>query len=716
MPLIAACASASLDISTKPKPFERPVSRSIITLAEVTVPNCANAACSDSSRTDRPGCRRTACFPWGSPFSIQTIHVELQPSVNHQAKAPLQTRAVGTEVPVGIISITPNARHRCGLGQTRKRQSASFSCNSATPMWCRRRTLHAERRPSMPNTPADAPQFDYIVVGAGTAGCLLANRLSRRPAQPRAAARGRRPRRLPLDPHPGRLPLLHRQPAHRLAVPHRARAGAERARAALSARQGAGRLLEHQRHDLHARPGARLRRLGAAVGDDGWRWRRVPALFQAPRGPLARRRRVARRVGFDRRGAAPAASGASSASGCAGRPRRLRRGRAAGRHPGAPPTSTAATTRASATSRSTSAAACAGTRPRRSCGPCGTGRNLQVLTGAQVDAPAARRRRRGALACAGVEVQRARRRAAAVRRRARWCWPPARSARRSCCSSRASGRGAAARARHRAACTSARRRREPAGPPADPRGVQGARRAHAEHAGQLLARQGADRLEYLLTRSGPMSMAPSQLGAFTRSSRRARTGRTSSTTCSRCRSTPSASRCIASDAFTASVCNLSPTSRGHVRIRSPDPTTRRRSAPNYLSTAEDRRVAADSLRLTRRIVGMPALARYAPREIHARAPQYQSDDELARLAGDIGTTIFHPVGTCRMGRADDPMAVVDARLRVRGIARAARGRRQRDADHHQRQHQLADADDRRARGRVDACGHTLNQGSARAAG
>ncbi|HSC01090.1 MAG TPA: GMC oxidoreductase, partial [Burkholderiaceae bacterium] len=86
-----------------------------------------------------------------------------------------------------------------------------------------------------------------------------------------------------------------------------------------------------------------------------------------------------------------------------------------------------------------------------------------------------------------------------------------------------------------------------------------------------------------------------------------------------------------------------------------------------LSADADRQVAAESLRLTRRIVGMPALAAYSPHEVKPGL-QYQSDDELARLAGDIGTTIFHPVGTCKMGRSDDPMAVVDARLRAHGIA------------------------------------------------
>ena len=101
-------------------------------------------------------------------------------------------------------------------------------------------------------------------------------------------------------------------------------------------------------------------------------------------------------------------------------------------------------------------------------------------------------------------------------------------------------------------------------------------------------------------------------------------------------------------------------------IRSPNASDAPRIAPHYLSAGEDRQVAADSLRLTRRIVGQPALARFKPTEVKPGV-QYQTDDELARLAGDIGTTIFHPVGTAKMGPASDPSAVVDARLRVHGI-------------------------------------------------
>ena len=120
------------------------------------------------------------------------------------------------------------------------------------------------------------------------------------------------------------------------------------------------------------------------------------------------------------------------------------------------------------------------------------------------------------------------------------------------------------------------------------------------------------------------------------------------------------------NAFTASVCNLRPTSRGSVHITSTDPEAPPAISPNYLSTKEDQRVAAESLRLTRKIVQQSALAPYSPEE-YKPGMQYQTDDELVKAAGDIGTTIFHPVGTCKMGRDDDPMAVVDSELRVRGI-------------------------------------------------
>jgi len=172
-------------------------------------------------------------------------------------------------------------------------------------------------------------------------------------------------------------------------------------------------------------------------------------------------------------------------------------------------------------------------------------------------------------------------------------------------------------------------------------------------------------LEYLLRRSGPMSMAPSQLGIFTRSS-------------------PSYVhpniqyhvQPLSLEAFgqplhtfpaiTASVCNLNPTSRGQVSIWSPDFNKAPRIAPNYLSTSEDRQVAADSLRVTRHIAAQPAMTPYKPVE-YKPGPQYETDEQLARLAGDIGTTIFHPVGTTAMGPARDPLSVVDSHLRVHGV-------------------------------------------------
>jgi len=172
-------------------------------------------------------------------------------------------------------------------------------------------------------------------------------------------------------------------------------------------------------------------------------------------------------------------------------------------------------------------------------------------------------------------------------------------------------------------------------------------------------------LQYLFTQSGPMSMAPSQLGAFARSDPD--------------QATPNLQYHVQPlslekfgdplhgfPAFTASVCNLRPTSRGHVRIASSDSHAAPKITPNYLSTPQDRKVAADALSLTRRIVGAPALAKYRPEEFKP-GPHYRSEEQLAEAAGLIGTTIFHPVGTCRMGSVDDPLAVVDSRLRVRGV-------------------------------------------------
>jgi choline dehydrogenase len=171
-------------------------------------------------------------------------------------------------------------------------------------------------------------------------------------------------------------------------------------------------------------------------------------------------------------------------------------------------------------------------------------------------------------------------------------------------------------------------------------------------------------LEYALFRTGPLTMPPSQLGAFARSDP----------------SQPSANiewhvQPLSLDKFgdplhtfpaiTPSVCNLRPTSRGHVRILGPDPLAHPAIQPSYLSTEEDRRVAIDSIRFTRRIMAAPALARFRPEEWKPGL-HIESEEDLARAAGDLGATIFHPVGTCKMG--SDPLAVVDDRLRVHGIA------------------------------------------------
>jgi len=176
-------------------------------------------------------------------------------------------------------------------------------------------------------------------------------------------------------------------------------------------------------------------------------------------------------------------------------------------------------------------------------------------------------------------------------------------------------------------------------------------------------------MQYALWRSGPMSMSPSQLGAFAKSAE-------NDASITR----PDIEYHVQPlsldrfgeplhrfNAFTASACHLRPTSRGSIHIVSPDPFAPPAIAPNYLSTDYDRHVAANALRLTRRIVQASALARYFPEEI-LPGPQYQTEEELARAAGEVGTTIFHPVGTCRMGTSNDPGAVVDTRLRVLGVA------------------------------------------------
>jgi choline dehydrogenase len=172
-------------------------------------------------------------------------------------------------------------------------------------------------------------------------------------------------------------------------------------------------------------------------------------------------------------------------------------------------------------------------------------------------------------------------------------------------------------------------------------------------------------LEYLLFRTGPLTMPPSQLGAFARSDP----------------AQPTANiewhvQPLSLDKFgdplhpfpaiTPSVCNLRPTSRGWVRIKSADAATYPEIKLNYLSTLEDRKVAVEGMRFTRRIMAAKALAKYRPEEFRP-GPSIQSEQDLEKAAGELGTTIFHPIGTCKMGR--DALAVVDERLRVRGIQR-----------------------------------------------
>jgi choline dehydrogenase len=172
-------------------------------------------------------------------------------------------------------------------------------------------------------------------------------------------------------------------------------------------------------------------------------------------------------------------------------------------------------------------------------------------------------------------------------------------------------------------------------------------------------------LEYLFLRRGPLTMAPSQLGLFARSDPAVPTSDLEYHV------QPLSLEKFGDplhrfSAFTASVCDLRPCSRGWVRISTPDPAAAPRISPQYLTHEADRIKAARALRLTRHIVSQPALSPFKPTE-HLPGIQFQSDEELARAAGDIGTTIFHPVGTCKMGRSDDPDAVVDSRLRLLGI-------------------------------------------------
>ncbi|MGE7473036.1 GMC family oxidoreductase [Bosea sp. NPDC003192] len=194
--------------------------------------------------------------------------------------------------------------------------------------------------------------------------------------------------------------------------------------------------------------------------------------------------------------------------------------------------------------------------------------------------------------------------------------------------------------------------------------VEGVRTLNTDYA--KLWRRPLMALEYAARRTGPLTMAPSQMGAFAKSAPHYATA-----------NLEFHFQPLSLDkwgdglhpfgAFTASVCNLRPSSRGSIHLKSADPAAAPAIAPNYLSTDEDRQVAIDALKLARRIVAQPPLARFKPQE-HLPGPGHESDEALAAVAGRLGTTIFHPVGTVKMGREDDAMAVLDERLRVRGVA------------------------------------------------
>ena len=181
-----------------------------------------------------------------------------------------------------------------------------------------------------------------------------------------------------------------------------------------------------------------------------------------------------------------------------------------------------------------------------------------------------------------------------------------------------------------------------------------------------LFRRGLMGLDYALRRRGPLTMAPSQLGIFTRSD--AGQGRANIEFHVQPLSLDKFGDPLHRfPAITVSACNLRPTSRGEVHIVSAAPSEMPKIAPNYLSTDEDRKVAADAIRVTRQLMRQPAMAQFSPEEFLPGPAVGNDDAALAKAAGDIGTTIFHPVGTAKMGRHDDPSAVVDKDLRVIGL-------------------------------------------------
>ena len=514
-----------------------------------------------------------------------------------------------------------------------------------------------------------AAPYDYIVCGAGTAGCLLANRLS-----------ADRTKRVLLIEAGGNDDYLwvHIPVGYLYCIgnPRTDWLYATEPAAGLN-----GRSLRYPRGKvlggcssingmIYMRGQARdYDGWGAGDGfgaNPGWSWDALPSLLPQARGlPPGRRRRSTLRPGSIRPASVPAANGGSRSSACAGTcstPSPRRPGRRASR---TPTTSTAATTRASATSRSTSAPASAGTRPRRSCGRSSAGptcRSGPVRTSTGSSSTP----RAGPSACGSPRP------AAAPPQTARLAAGGevvlATGAIGTPQILQLSGIGPAPLLQARGIAV----RRDLAGVGENLQdhlqiravfGVEGVQTLNG--LANSLWGKAKIGLQYAWKRSGPMSMAPSQLGAFTRS--RPDLPHPNLEYHVQPLSLDAFGEPLHRyDAFTASVCNLNPTSRGKVQIRTASGSDAPRIAPDYLATEEDRLVAAESLRVTRRIVAQPALARFKPRELKPGV-QFESDAELAQLAGDIGTTIFHPVGTAKMGPAADPNAVVDARLRVHGV-------------------------------------------------